>query len=68
MTDHIRRRGASMTEAQLWIEKAEKWRTQAQTARDFWTVKQLLWLAAQAEMIALEDDQSLKAGGTESSS
>jgi hypothetical protein len=51
-----------MTEAQLWIEKAQKWRTQAQTERDSWTADQLLCLAAQAEMLALEDDQSPKGG------
>jgi len=43
-----------MTEAQVWIAKAQKWRVFAQTAEDPWTTDQLLWLAAQAEMIALE--------------
>jgi hypothetical protein len=43
-----------MTEAQVWIAKAQKWRVFAQTAEDSWTTDQLLWLAAQAEIIALE--------------
>jgi hypothetical protein len=46
-----------MTEAQLWIAKAEAWRIAAQTARDPWTEDQLLWLAAEAERLSLEGDQ-----------
>jgi hypothetical protein len=50
--------GGFVSEAKLWREKAEMWRSLAKTTRDAQTVELLSILADEAEVSATESEQS----------
>jgi hypothetical protein len=52
-----------MTEAQVRIALAARWRAHAKTAWDSWIARELLLLAVQADIIAREAEQSVRARG-----